>query len=158
MVTFQIKKKITSFLFLHEVEPIECIDRALALNLSYTQSPEGLVRCCCLLFVMAPICWPTPFRFYCHSGILVIWWQQQSERRGGFPEGPPTPCYQTPPGGEKMHSEEAPKIRALIKIYCGTSLWTADMSVIQGPVLSRFSFSRRASVQTWWKKLLLYFT
>lgn len=113
--------------------------------------------CCCLLFVIAPICWPMPFRFYCHNGIPVIWWQQQSERRGGFPEGPPTPCYQTPPGGEKKRSEEAPKIRALIKIYCSTSLWTADMSVIQGPRFEPFHFGNRASVQMWWEKAALVF-
>lgn len=89
-----------------------------------------------------------------HPGYLMttaIW-----EERG-LPRGPSDPLLSNPAGGEKKHWEEAPKIRALIKIYCSTSLWTADTSVIQGPVLSRFRFSNRASVQMWRKKLLLDF-
>lgn len=39
-----------------------------------------------LPFVIVLICWPMPLRFYCHTGIPLMWWQRQCEG-GGFPRG-----------------------------------------------------------------------
>lgn len=100
-----------------------------------------------------------PLRFYCHNGILVIWWQQQFERRGASPEVHRLLVIK-PHWGETRALAGSPKIRALIEINCVTICWTLWFQPVSYWYVFCFSgCACKVSVQDkmWWNYQLLWF-